>query len=157
MSSCAVSCCTCSPKVSCASGTSAFWPTAGVARPCHFASSCSAQHRKLSKRSHPPMTQICFGSAPNVGDRCGSSKGLRLLKSSFVLHRPRMPSPHEITTDITKPLPASACAVSLCLLLQQISSVHSTFAFSATLPLSPWATVLCRTSPVLRKTYSSLD
>src|SRR6266516_6835776 len=46
MSSCAASCCTCSPKVSCASGTSASWPTANVPPPCPFAFSCSAQHHK---------------------------------------------------------------------------------------------------------------
>src|SRR6267378_3220556 len=83
MSSYAASCCTCSRKVSCASETSASWPTASVPPPCHFAFICSAQHRKPSRRSHP---QVSFGSAPNAVDQCWSSKGLRLLKSSVVLH-----------------------------------------------------------------------
>src|SRR6266567_871495 len=69
MSSCAASCCICSPKVSCASGTSASLPTANVPPPCHFASNCSARHRKPSKRSLPPVRVIC-GLAPSVVGRC---------------------------------------------------------------------------------------
>src|SRR5437879_2485178 len=141
MSSCAASCCICSPKVSCASGTSASWPTANVPPPCHFASNCSARHRKPSKRSLPPVRVIC-GLAPSVVGRCWSSKDLLLLRSSFVLHRPRMPSPHETTIDITKPLRASDRCLSLCLLAQPIpfsrsprSPFSGTFDFSATLLL----------------------
>jgi hypothetical protein len=92
------------------------------------------------------------------------ARGLRLLKSNFALHRPRMPSPHEITTDTTKSLPLSARAVPLCFLAQQVStsclarsSSRSIVEFQSTLPLSPLATVLSRTSPVPRQTYSSLN
>src|SRR5258708_25333926 len=56
MSSCAASCCTCSRKVSCASATSASWPTANVPPPCHFPSNCSAGHRKTTKRPPPPVS-----------------------------------------------------------------------------------------------------
>jgi hypothetical protein len=114
MSSCAASCCTCSPKVSCASVTSAFWPTANVLPTCPFASSYSARHRQPSKRPHPRMTQVLFGYAPYVVDRCGSSKGLPLRKSNFVLRRPGTPSPHDITTNITNRLALAADAVPLC-------------------------------------------
>src|SRR5260370_34675067 len=86
MSSCAASCCTCSRKVSCASATSASWPTANVPPPCHFASDCSTGHRKPSKRPPPPVRAI-FGLAPSVVGRCWSSKDSPLLKSNFVLHR----------------------------------------------------------------------
>src|SRR2546426_8939378 len=86
MSFCAASCCTCSPKVSCVSETSASWPTANVPPPCHFASNCSAWHRKPTKRSPPPVRAI-FGLAPSVVGRCWSSKDSPLLKSNFVLHR----------------------------------------------------------------------
>jgi hypothetical protein len=63
MSSCAVSCCLCSRKVSCASETSASWPTANVPPPCHFAFSCSARHHKPSKRS-PELVGTIFGPVP---------------------------------------------------------------------------------------------
>src|SRR6202023_2875259 len=86
MSSCVASCCTCSRKVSCASATSASWPTANVPPPCHFASNCSAGHRKPSKRPPPPVRAI-FGLVPSVVGRCWSSKDSPLLKSNFVLHR----------------------------------------------------------------------
>jgi hypothetical protein len=60
--------CTCSRKVSCASATSASWPTANVPPPCHFPSNCSAGHRKPSNRLPPPVPAI-FGLAPSVVDR----------------------------------------------------------------------------------------
>ncbi len=59
-------CCTCSRKVSCASATSASWPTANVPPLCHFASNCSARHRKPNKRSPPPVRAI-FGFGPKCG------------------------------------------------------------------------------------------
>jgi hypothetical protein len=40
-----------------------------VPPPCHFASICSARHRKLSKRPHSAKTQVLFGSAPSVVGR----------------------------------------------------------------------------------------
>src|SRR5450432_3940807 len=45
----AASCCTCFPKVSCASGTSAASPTASAPCSYHFALICSAQHRRQNK------------------------------------------------------------------------------------------------------------
>ena len=72
---------------------------------CHFAFISSAQRRRPSKRPHPPVS---FGYAPNAVDRCRSSKGLRLLKSSFVLLPSWSPLPHETTLHSTEPLCASA-------------------------------------------------
>jgi hypothetical protein len=77
MSSCAASCCTCSRKASCASATSASWPTANVPPPCHFPSNCSAGHRR---QSDTLVTQ-------NSGDLWSCSEDSPLLKSNFVLHR----------------------------------------------------------------------
>src|SRR5260370_29533557 len=94
MSSCAVSCCICSPKVSCASVTSASWPIADVPSPCHFAFSCSALRHKPRQR-HPSPAPVMLVFAPNVVDRCGSSKGLQLRSSTSALRRPGRPSPHE--------------------------------------------------------------
>jgi hypothetical protein len=45
-----------------------------------------------------PSTPFLFGYAPYVVGRCGSSKGLPLRKSNFVLRPPGTPSPHDITT-----------------------------------------------------------
>ena len=68
MSSCVASCCTCFRKVSCASATSAFWPTASVPLFCRFAFSCSAryQSRKPNNTLPPPKTPPIFGAVPSV-------------------------------------------------------------------------------------------
>jgi hypothetical protein len=123
-----------------------FWPTANVLPTCHFASSYSARHRHRA-RPHPPMTQVLFGYAPYVVGRCGSSKGLSLRKSNFVLRPPGTASPHDITTTITNRLALAADAAPLCPLVHKISfslfqrsSSHSTFDLPSSLALSP-----CRT------------
>ena len=115
MSSCVASCCIFSPMVSCASVTSASWPIANEPPLCHFAFNRSLRHHKPSQKSQPPLPAI-FGLAPNAVARCWSSKDLRLRRSSSVLHRPRMLSPHETTVHITKSLRASARSLSLSLL-----------------------------------------
>src|SRR5215472_99604 len=56
-----------------------------------------------------------LGSAQSVVGRCWSSKGLPLRRSSSVLRRSRMLSPHETYNDITKLLPASGRYLSWCL------------------------------------------
>ncbi len=61
--------------------------------PCHFAFSCSALRHKPRQR-HPSPAPVMLGFAPNVVDRCCSSKGLQLRSSSSVLRRPGRPSPH---------------------------------------------------------------
>jgi hypothetical protein len=86
------------------------------------------------------------------------------MRSSSVLHLPRMPSPHETTIDITEPLPALARSLSLCLLVRPISfsryprsSFHDTFQLSATLLLSQLGAVLSSRPSGRRQTYSSLN
>jgi hypothetical protein len=59
MSSCAASCCICSPKISCASVTSASWPIADVPPPCHFAFSCSAR-RHWPRQRYPLRFERCL-------------------------------------------------------------------------------------------------
>ena len=122
--------------------------------------SCSVRHHKPSPRSPPPVPVI-FGLAPSAVARCGSSKGLRLRRSSSVLHPTRTPSPHETTIDITKLLRVAARSLPLCLLASQTSaysfassSFHRTFGYSATLPLFLCAVVPCRTSSAHRHTCS---
>ena len=81
------------------------------------------------------------------------------MNSSFVPHRLAMPSPHEITTNVAKPLLASGCAVLLCLLAQQIftscrarSSFHRACEYLSTFPLSPFGT---RAHPHIRGASSN--
>jgi hypothetical protein len=70
MSSCAASCCNCSPKVSCASGISASWPTANVLPPCQFAFTCSAQHQNHKpSKIFPAPARAIFGCAPSAVGR----------------------------------------------------------------------------------------
>jgi len=111
MTSYAVSCCICSPKVSCASATSVFWPTASVPPPCRFAS----KHWGLRQNSNsseilPPLRSTTLGAVRNAVPRWRSSKHSRLLKFNFVLHR----WPHETTLSNSNSLRAWARSASLC-------------------------------------------
>src|SRR5229473_2377697 len=152
MSSCAVSCCICSPKVSCASVTSASWPIADVPPPCHFAFSCSALCHKPRQR-YPPSVSVRLGFAPNVVGRCWSSKGLQLRSSSSVLRRPERPSPHERRSTLRN-FCVLLLANSLCVFLPnqflfptpQAHPRRTTFEFSATLTFSRLGAVLSRGS-----------
>src|SRR5208337_3033206 len=152
MSFCAASCCTCSLKVSCASATSASWPTASVPPRCRSAFGCWAQHqnRTPNKTPPPPKTPATFGAAQSVADRWRSSKDLRLRKSNFVLHR--SPSPHETTINITKGSGALSRSLLLRLLAQIISSSPSSRlsppsrrASPTVIPLSTPSFLPCRT------------
>src|SRR5437879_8710225 len=161
MSSCAASSCTCSQKVSCASGTSASWPIANVPPTCHFAFSCSAQLqlRRSNKTGRAPTTRAISGVAPSVVDRWWSSKGLRLQKSNFVLHRCSL-LPHETPLSNPNPSRHSACSVSLRLNPQQDSILNFLSASSAILscptPFPASSAVLYRTvSATLHTTVSS--
>src|SRR5437667_5179088 len=124
MSSCAASSCMCFRKVLCAFGTSDSSPTAGAPRFCHFAFICSAQHRRQSKTYQAAKTQVIFGSAQNVVDRCGSSRGLLLSRSNFVLLRPWSWRPHETTLYHKKYLRVSAHSVSLRLAVPQTAPLY---------------------------------
>src|SRR5215472_1001612 len=113
MTSCAVSCCICCPKVSCASATSVFWPTASVPPPCPSASKHCGQHQNSNFSDMlPPSNSATLGAVLNVVPRWRSSKGSRLLKFSFVLH----PWPHETTLSNSNPLRAWPRSASLCLI-----------------------------------------
>src|SRR5260370_3851073 len=164
MSSCAASYCTCFRKVSCAFGTSASSPTADAPRSCHFAFICSAQHRKQSKTYPAAKTQVIFGSAQNVVDRCRSSRGLLLSRSNSVLHLPWLRMPHETTLYSTNPLRVSARSVSLCLAVLQTgafyflkSCLHESFEHSSSFHFSLSSVVLCRTPPAHLDTAASLN
>jgi hypothetical protein len=71
MNSCAASYCTSFPKASCASVTSASWPTAGAPRSYRFAFSCWVRNnsRKPNNTPRPPKTVPIFGAALNAVDR----------------------------------------------------------------------------------------
>jgi hypothetical protein len=155
MNSCAASCCTCFRKASCASGTSASWPIAGVPQPCHGVFACSAQHQhhKPSKR-FPPLRRAIFGCVPTVARRWWSSRDSPLSRSNFVPHPCRSPLPHDTTIDITKPLRAEARAISMRLAVLQTSSFQllqpsfrGTLALRATQQHLLLSFVLCRTTP----------
>jgi hypothetical protein len=112
MNSCAASYCTCFPKVSCASGTSAPSPTAGAPRSYHFAFICSVQYRRQNKTFQVAKPQVLCGYAQNAVGRWCSSKDSPLPKSNFVLLPPWSPRPHETTLDHNKSLRVSARSVS---------------------------------------------
>src|SRR5215467_229519 len=150
MSSCAASCYTCFPKVSCASATSVSWLTGDVPRSCRFAFTCSAQHknREPNKTFHPPGTHMTCGAVPSVVDRWWSSSVSLLPKSNFALHRCSL-LPHETTLSSPHPSRVSACSISLRLNPEQNSFPRLLSAGSAILSrcsqLSPSAAVLSRT------------
>ena len=87
---------------SCASGTSAYWPTGDVPLSCLFAFSRSARRRQQSKTRHPPTTPVIFGSVPSVLDRWWSSRGSPLSRCNFALHLGSA-LPHETTLHSKKP------------------------------------------------------
>src|SRR5487761_499277 len=160
MNSCAASCCTCFRKASCAFATSASSPTADALRSCRFAFICSARHRKPSNRWQPPRT--IFDFVPSVVGRCGSSKGLLLPRSNFVLPLACLRLPHETTLHHTESLRASARSVSLCLAVLPAASFHfrepsrrENFAPTALSSRSVPAAVLSRTVPAQRGTEPS--
>jgi hypothetical protein len=156
MNSCAASCCTCFPKASCASATSVSWPTGDAPLSCRLVFNCSAHHRK-SRSIKTSLARTISGAAPCVVDRWWSSKGSRLQKSNFVLHR--SPLPHETTFSNSNPSRVSACSVPLRLAAKQISPSSFLSALSAILfrnsQLSPSSAVLQRTvSATLRTAVS---
>jgi hypothetical protein len=71
MNSCAASYCISFHKASCASVTSAFWPTAYAPHSCLFAFSCWVRHnsRKPDNAPLPPKIVRVFGAALNAVDR----------------------------------------------------------------------------------------
>ena len=103
MNSCAASCCTCSPKASCASATSVSWPTGDAPLSCRFAFNYSElyTHRRPNQKPLLPMNRVHFGSVPNVAAAWWSSRDLPLPRSNSVLHPLSPESPHETTIPIS--------------------------------------------------------
>src|SRR2546425_4176246 len=107
MSSCAASYCTCFPRASSASATSASSPTG--AAPLSYR--CAAQHSALfhprPNQKHPrPGNRALFGFVPTVADRWQSSNALPLPRSNSVPHPCESQLPHETAVPIPKSLPA---------------------------------------------------
>jgi hypothetical protein len=163
MSSCAASCCTCSPKVSCASGISASWPTANVPPPCQFAFTCSAQHQNhLPSKIFPTPARAIFGCAPSAAGRRRSSSDSLPPRSNSVLHLSRSRLLHETTINITKSLRVWARAISLCFVLLQTLSFsllllffRSSIALHPPNPLLALSLLLCLTTPAHLSTTPS--
>ena len=146
MNSCAASSCTCSPKGSYAFAILVSWPIGDVPLSCHYAFTCLARHNNR-RQIKMPLTRTVFGVVPSVVDRWWSSKGLRLQRSNFGLHRCSL-LPHE--TPLSNPHPArlSACSVSLRLNAEQNSILNSLGPSSTMLSCpSPFPGVSCRALP----------
>ncbi len=134
MNSCAASSCTCSPKGSYAFAILVSWPIGDVPLSCHYAFTCLARHNNR-RQIKMPLTRTVFGVVPSVVDRWWSSKGLRLHRSNFGLHRCSL-LPHE--TPLSNPHPArlSACSVSLRLNAEQ-NSIRNSLGPSSTMLSCP--------------------
>ena len=85
MSFCAASFCTCSPKASFASATSASSPTAAAPLSCRFAFNYSARSRRQNNKDRLPRNRALFGAVLNVADPWWFSKDLLRPNSNFVL------------------------------------------------------------------------
>lgn len=131
MTSCAVSCCICCPKVSFASATSVFWPTASGSPPCRSACKhCRQRRNNNSSQILPPPITATLGTVPNVVLLWRLSNGSHLPKFNFVLHR----WPHETTLSNSNSLRASARSASLCPVPNQSPLLPSSIALPATPP-----------------------
>src|SRR3974390_2615144 len=99
MSSCAASCCICSPKASSASAISAFSPTGDAPPSCRYASKrwTPYNHRRQNQKHPRPLKPAPFGAARSVVGPCASSSDLPLPNSNSVLHPFSPEPPHETT------------------------------------------------------------
>src|SRR5271165_2656895 len=89
--------CTCSPRASSASATSASSPTEGAPPCCHGASPLfTPLHRKTNRKRRPLLQRTRSGAVPGAADRWPSSNDSPPHNSNFVLHRCGSPL-HEIT------------------------------------------------------------
>src|SRR5271169_1600500 len=122
MSSCAVSCYTCFPKVSSAFATSASSPIGGALMFCRYAFNYSARRRRQTQKPPPPNHPARFGFVPTVAAPWWSSRDLRLPKSNSVLRHARLPLPREIIRYNPKTLCVSPRSAPLRLAADPISS-----------------------------------
>ena len=127
MNSCAASCCTCSPQASCASATSASWPTADA--PCRCRSACSycllGPRRRPAKALAPPRVRKIFGAVQNVLVPWRSSNDSLSPKSNFAPHLFWSGLPHETTIDSASVSGVWGPTVLLRLLAQPIVASRS--------------------------------
>src|ERR1039458_7176055 len=87
MSFCAASCCTCSPRASSVSATSASSPIADAPHYCRYVSRHWPQfHRRPNQKPPLPRNRTLFGVAPSAADRWLSSNDFPRLKSNSALH-----------------------------------------------------------------------
>src|SRR5215470_2156469 len=113
----AVSCCICSPRVSCASATSVFSLTASGPPPCHSACNhCGWRQNANSSEILPPPSSATLGTARYVVRRWRSSKALGFSNSTSFSTAGRMkpisptrilcalrPAPHLSVLLLTNP------------------------------------------------------
>jgi hypothetical protein len=100
MSSCAASCCICSPRASSASATSASSPTEGAPPYCRCASPLSTQlHRKPNRKPRPLQPCTRCGAVPSAANRWPLSNDSQPHNSNSVLHR-SWPPLHELTRTL---------------------------------------------------------
>ena len=121
MNSCVASSCTCSPRVSYAFAILVSWPIGDVPLSCRYAFTCLAR-RQNRRRIKMPLARTVSGVVPSVEDRWQSSKGSRLQKSNFALHRCSL-LPHE--TPLANPNPSRLSARSVSLCLNPTTKLHS--------------------------------
>src|SRR5208283_2751237 len=111
MSSCAASCFTCFRVASCASVTSASWPTGNALRSCHYASACSLPHSGTAR----------FAAGP-----CTSSRGSPRLNCFCFARHPILDYVRHETTSTSSTCPlAAAYTQSLCLVWLRLPSSSS--------------------------------
>ena len=94
--------CTCSPRASSASATSASSPTEGAPFCCHDASPLSTPLHRNTNRKRRPLQRTRCGAVPSVADRWPSSNDSQPHNSNSVLHLV-WPRPHEIPRPHTAP------------------------------------------------------
>src|SRR5271157_3193302 len=155
MSSCAASCCTCSPKASSAFAISAFSPTGGGPLSCHFAGKPSQWFSRKPNQKHPrPRKPDRSGSVPTVAGRWWSSRDLPPPNSNSARHRLSPESPHETTIPSS---PTRCPSPPACVVYPSCSQTSCPFPTSAQNPrptthkLPPnqsWASALSAPVPV---------
>src|SRR5208283_2163620 len=147
MSSSAASCCTCSPRASSASATSASSPTADVPLSCRFACNFSVPCRHPRPNHKPPLPRnpTRFGAVPNVVGPWWLSTDLRQPRSNSVLHPSIPESPHETTIPSSR----TRCHSPLTGVVRPACSQNSR-------PFPTWAQTLTPTTRKLQPNHSCL-
>src|SRR5271157_4902785 len=130
MSSCAASCFTCFRVASCASVTSASWPTGNALRSCHYASAYSRVQQKTYSQPHRllPIVRTLphSGTARFAAGPCTSSRGSPRLNCFCFARHPILDYVRHETTSTSSTCPlAAAYTQSLCLVWLRLPSSSS--------------------------------